>query len=161
MADGPATAIVADIGRSTTNVFRGHEEFDLYRIGWQRDFKRTLWQGRNVRLGGYWEASLNAWIASGDDVYGAALSPVFTLSFSEGRRWQPYLEAGIGLALLSDHRVAGRELSTSWQFEDRIGIGLRGEKYEFHYRYMHYSNAGADKPNEGVDAHLLGFSVRY
>jgi lipid A 3-O-deacylase len=160
-ASEPGRFIVMDIGRSDTGFYQGHTEFDLYRLGVRRDFRRTFWTGEKARLGGYWEASANYWNGDGDDVFAAALSPVFVLSFGNGAGYRPYLEAGIGVALLSDHRIAGRELSTTFQFEDRIGFGLRGERFDIHYRFMHYSNGGIEKPNNGVDAHVVGFAVRF
>ena len=161
-AEDPGRAFVVDIGKSTTNRIRGHTEFDVYRLGVQQEFSRVFWAGERSRLSGYWEASLNYWNASGDDVIAAALSPVFVLSFGEDDgRYHPYIEAGIGVALLSDDTIAGRQLSTSFQFEDRIGFGLRSDRFDIHYRYMHYSNGGIEKPNNGIDAHIVGVAFSF
>lgn len=151
-----------DVGRSSSNTARGHGELDIYRLGLQWDFKRTFWEGDSARLGGYWEASVNFWGADQDDVTAVALSPVFVLTFGNnpgGSR--PYIEAGVGLAILSDDVAGGRMLGSSWQFEDRIGFGVASDRWDVHYRYMHYSNGDIDKPNQGVDAHVIGISLSY
>ena len=153
-------AFVFDLGRSASNVSRGHAEFDVYRTGIQRAFKRTFWQGDSANLSGYWEGSLNYWSAPGDDVYALAVSPVFVLSFGEGE-YRPFIEAGVGLALLSDDVVGGRQMGSSWQFEDRIGFGIRSDTLGFHYRYMHYSNGDIEDPNQGIDAHVIGMTYRF
>jgi lipid A 3-O-deacylase len=153
---------VFDLGRSSLNASRGHSEFDIYRIGMQREFKRTFWQGKNSSLSGYWEGSVNYWRADADDVFAVALSPVFVLSFGEDDgNYRPFIELGVGLALLSDDVVAGRQMGSSWQFEDRIGFGIKSEKMGFHYRYMHYSNGDLSKPNQGIDAHVVGMTYRF
>jgi lipid A 3-O-deacylase len=162
LAQGPDRAWSLDIGSSSSNAARGHEELDIYRIGLQWDWKRTLWQGDSASLGGYWEASVNFWGADHDDVTAAAVSPVFVLSFGDrSAGFRPYVEAGVGLSILSDDVAGGRLLGSSWQFEDRIGFGLASDRWDIHYRYMHYSNGDIDKPNQGVDAHVIGVSVSY
>jgi len=151
-----------DAGRSSADAARGHAELDIYRVGLQWDFGRTLWQGDRARLGGYWEASVNHWGGDRDDVTAVAVSPVFVLSFGDpSAGYSPYVEAGVGLSVLSDDVAGGRLLGSSWQFEDRIGFGIASDRYDVHYRYMHYSNGDIDKPNQGVDAHVVGISVAY
>jgi lipid A 3-O-deacylase len=152
--------LVFDIGQSSSNAFRGHAEFDVYRIGVQREFKRTFWQGDSARLSGYWEGSINYWSADRGNEYAVALSPVFVLSFGEGV-YRPFIEAGVGLALLSDDVIAGRQMGSSWQFEDRIGFGMKSDRLGFHYRYMHYSNGDIEKPNQGIDAHVIGMTYLF
>ncbi len=158
LAQPPGRAVAIDYGESDTT----RADFDVYRLGLQRDFKRVFWQGERARLTGYWEASVNYWDEPGDEIFAVALSPVFVLFFrGENARYQPYIEGGIGVSLLSDHRIGGRELSTHFQFEDRLGFGVRTEKWGIHYKYMHYSNGGIDKPNNGIDAHVIGMTFRY
>ena len=161
-AEERVKSVSFDIGRSSSNLGRGHAELDIYRLGLQWDFRKTLWQGERSSLGGYFEASLNRWDGQFESVTAAAFSPVFVLEFGdESNRFRPYIEAGIGVAILSDDRAGGRRLGSSWQFEDRIGFGFASDKYDFHYRYMHYSNADIEKPNQGLDAHVIGLSITY
>jgi lipid A 3-O-deacylase len=162
IAQDDSRTFVFDVGRSSSNASRGHSEFDIYRVGVQKAFKRTFWEGSNSRLSGYWEGSLNYWSAEPDDVFAVALSPVFVLSFGEDNGgYHPFIEAGVGLAILSDDVIGGRQMGSSWQFEDRIGFGIKSDKLGFHYRYMHYSNGDLSKPNQGIDAHVLGMTYRF
>jgi len=156
---GPRWQVAFDYGNSASHADPGRTDFDVYRIGLRKDFNRVFWSGSRARFTGYWEASLNYWDAEDENVYAAALSPVFVLYFLPGSdRIQPYLEAGIGAALISDHSFAGREMSTAFQFEDRIGVGIRTRNWDVHYRFMHYSNGGIEKPNNGFDAHVVGLT---
>jgi hypothetical protein len=75
-----------------------------------------------------------------------------------------YGEVGIGLSLLDDTEFAGKDVSTHYQFEDRLGVGYRfGEarEYSIALRYFHYSNAGFKKPNPGLDFISFSFSKAY
>ncbi len=162
LAQEEGRAFFFDLGRSSSNVSRGHSEFDIYRFGMQWDFKHTLWQGKSSRLSGYYEGSINYWNAERDDVFAVALSPVFVLTFGNNKgNYRPFVEAGIGLAVLSEGLVGGRQMGSSWQFENRIGFGVRSDRLGFHYRYMRYSNGDLSKPNQGIDAHVLGLTYRF
>ncbi len=155
-------SFVFDLGSSASNASRGHSEFDVFRIGRQWKFKPTFWQGESASLSGYYEGSINYWSTDGDDVFAVAFSPVFVLSFgSDDGGYHPFIEAGVGLAILSDDMVAGRNMGSSWQFENRIGFGMRSARMGFHYRYMHYSNGDLSKPNQGIDAHVIGMTYRF
>jgi len=161
-APEPRWEAAFDFGRSTDVPKLGRTEFDIYRVALRKDFKRNFWEWDHARVSGYWEASLNYWDADDANVYAAALSPVFVLFFTPGSgKVQPYLEFGIGAALISDHSFAGREMSTNFQFEDRLGLGVRTERWDFHYRFMHYSNGGIEKPNNGFDANVIGATFRF
>lgn len=161
-AEGGWRLAAVDFGTSTSKSVRGHTEFDIYRLGLQREFQRVFFENSRVTLGGYFEASVNYWDADDEDVYAVAFSPVFALYWTGGNlRFRPYLELGIGAALISDTAFAGRELSTTFQFEDRLGIGIRSPRFDLHYRFMHYSNGGIDKPNNGFDAHVIGLAFGF
>jgi len=144
-----------DVGQSKDHV-------DIYRAVVQKDFEAAFYTNDVVAFSGYHELSLNFWDAkSGSDISGIAYSPVFTLSFSTNGAYMPYVEAAIGLALLSHKKINGRDLSSVVQFEDRFGIGIKKGNFDFHIRYMHYSNAGFHKPNDGIDIALAGFSYKF
>ncbi|MFQ6003800.1 MAG: acyloxyacyl hydrolase, partial [Candidatus Zixiibacteriota bacterium] len=72
-----------------------------------------------------------------------------------------YLEAGIGISYLSEKRIKGRDLSSHFQFEDRIGIGAKigkQKRHDLNFRYMHYSNAGIKQPNDGIDIFIFSYT---
>jgi lipid A 3-O-deacylase len=155
-------AVVLDVGRSRVDEALGRTEVDAYRLGLQHAFENPLWQGQRARLSVYLEGSVNHWDGDDTNLTAIALSPVFMLSWPVGTgRFEPYLEGGIGAAFLSRTSIGGREFSTSFQFEDRLGIGLRGQRIDVHYRFMHYSNGGLKKPNNGIDFHVIGLAIRF
>ncbi|MBG7601534.1 MAG: acyloxyacyl hydrolase [Gammaproteobacteria bacterium] len=151
-------AVAIDIGE-------GNRGIEIYRLGWQRDFSRWL-ENRWVPLSGYFETSLNYWRGSkrersGNDIFAIAFSPVFALHLCRDCRYTPYVEAGIGVALLSDTIIDNRDMSSTFQFEDRLGVGIKRGDFDFHVRYMHYSNAGLSQPNDGIDIIIGGLSYKF
>lgn len=117
-----------------------------------------------------WETSFSVWdgprrhhLAPGrvTDLQAFTTGPMF--------RWQrqqpfaasgvsPYVELGIGLSWLSHTEIEGRILSIHFQFEDKIGMGIRfGQKqqYDIALRAYHYSNCSIKRPNSGVNLAMV------
>jgi lipid A 3-O-deacylase len=151
-------AISFDIGE-------GNRGIDIYRLGWQRDFSHWV-ENWWAPLSGYFETSLNYWKGSksdrsGNDIFAIAFSPVFAVNFCRDCKYTPYIEAGIGVALLSDTDIDNRDMSSTFQFEDRLGVGIKRGDFDIHLRYMHYSNAGLSRPNDGIDIFLGGLAYKF
>ncbi|AXM94922.1 acyloxyacyl hydrolase [Pseudomonas plecoglossicida] len=130
-----------------------------YRIGISFDWDRKWLESSTGFVTGYWDAAYTYW--EGGDYSGAhslSFSPVFTYEFS-GFTYTPYIEAGIGLAAFSKTDVGNQRLGSSVNFEDRIGFGLKlpGEQ-KIGLRFMHYSNAGINQPNDGIESYSLFYS---
>ena len=54
----------------------------------------------------------------------------------------------------------GNKLGGSFQFEDRIGFGLRfNGGHEVGIRATHYSNAGLSSDNDGVESYALHYTM--
>jgi len=113
------------------------------------------------------EASINVWEYGNPSRYDSnfvlAFSPVFRHTFYENLHGEAYGEFGIGVSLLDDTRFAGKDISTHFQFEDRLGLGYRfgqSRQYAVTLRYFHYSNGGLKSPNPGYDYISLSFSKR-
>jgi len=88
-----------------------------------------------------------------------ALSPVLTYPLGTLSGAEVAAEFGIGLSLLDDTTFAGKNVSTHYQFEDRLGLVVRlSPQHAVSLRYLHYSNAGFKKPNPGLDFIALGYS---
>lgn len=130
-----------------------------YRIGMSFDWDKKWLQSDIGCVSGYWDAGYTYW--EGGDASGAhslSFSPVFTYEFS-GFTYTPYIEAGIGLAAFSKTDVGDQRLGSSFNFEDRIGLGLKlpGEQ-KVGLRAIHYSNAGIKQPNDGIESYSLFYS---
>ena len=139
----------------------GNNGIEIYRFGVTRDFQVQWFENETGFLSGYFELSYNHWTKGGDDVNGVALSPVFAYYFNAGDQTvRPYVEAGIGVAYIDETRINGRNMSSNFQFEDRIGAGIKIKALDLNLRYMHYSNAGIEAPNDGIDIIMgtLGWS---
>lgn len=91
-----------------------------------------------------------------------AMSPVLTVPFFRLGSNELSLEFGIGVSLLNDTRFAGKDVSTHYQFEDRLGLIMQLSATDaVNLRYLHYSNAGFKKPNPGLDFIALGYSKAF
>jgi lipid A 3-O-deacylase len=133
----------------------------VYRLGAQLDFGRSWFESDVGRVTGYWDAGFTYW--DGDDSssnQSLSLAPVFVYEFA-GDSVKPYLEAGIGIAAFAKTEIEDNDLGSSFQFEDRIGAGLRFSGQEIGIRAIHYSNAGIKQPNDGVEAYTLHYRVSF
>lgn len=120
-------------------------------------------------LGGDWgrltldaEAGVAYWKARHDDRPGNAWQ--FTLT--PMLRWwmtpSVYLEGGVGASVFSTTHVAGKEISTAFQFADQIGIGFRpAVNHDISLRFAHYSNASIKRPNPGLNSLQLNYVYRF
>lgn len=152
-SDVNPTHLAFDIGESKNDV-------NIYRIGIQQDFSGWLAE-RNIPLGGYFEGSLNYWDGDHDDSYGIALSPVFYYQFCSDCTVSPYIEGGIGASFFTKKTIDDKQMSSHFQFEDRIGMGFKIGQFDYHLRYLHYSNAGLKDPNHGMDILTGGVSYKF
>ncbi|MBM7060181.1 acyloxyacyl hydrolase [Pseudomonas sp. UL073] len=153
-----AHASAADV---TFAVGQSSESTMIYRLGTQFDFGTSWWQSDVGRLTGYWDAAYTYW--DGDEAssnHSLSFSPVFVYEFA-GETVKPYVEAGIGVALFADTDLEDRDLASAFQFEDRIGAGLRFNGQEVGLRAIHYSNAGIKQPNDGVEAYTLHYRLSF
>ncbi len=128
----------------------------VYQVATQLAFGDSWLASGTGQLGGYWDAGYSYWEGGNGSAGNNSLSfsPVFVYEFS-GQSVRPIIEAGIGVALFSDTEVDGNQLSTAFQFEDRLGLGLRFSGHEVGIRAIHYSNAGIKQPNDGVENYNL------
>lgn len=142
-------------GQSSDNI-------DIYRAGLLKQWHVKWLENKTGYICGYFELSYNRWEHGGDDVNAVAFSPVFQYVFHTGNAaWYPYIEGGIGVAsCLDDYTINDRTLSSNFQFEDRVGAGIRIKNVDISFRCMHYSNAGLKKPNDGIDI-LIGTLAWY
>ena len=84
-----------DAGKSVDGI-------NIYRLGLQKEFSGWL-KNKGIPFSGYFESSFNYWKNSGDEIYGIAFSPVFVLPLCGNCKNSPYIEAGVGLSLISSN----------------------------------------------------------
>lgn len=78
------------------------------------------------------------------------ISAIPMLRWWLGDTW--YMEAGIGVTLMSHTRFDDREISTRLQFGDHIGIAKTlGQDWRIGLRLSHWSNASIKRPNPGLE----------
>lgn len=146
------TAAVGQTGESTMT----------YRLGAQFDFNRSWFQTSVGRVTGYWDAGYTYW--EGDETssnHSISLAPVFVYEFA-GDSVKPYVEAGVGVAAFENTEIEGNDLGSSFQFEDRLGAGLRfAGGHEIGIRAIHYSNAGLKNPNDGIESYALHYRASF
>ncbi len=163
LALGLGYGVAADAANLTFSAGRTGDSSSVFRLGAQFDFDRSWWETSTGRLTGYWDAGYTYW--EGHDGVSAAHSvsfaPVFVYEFA-GDSVKPFIEAGIGIAGFSKTRVAGSNLGSAFEFEDRIGAGLRfNGGHTVGVRAIHYSNAGIKDPNDGVESYSLYYQMAF
>jgi lipid A 3-O-deacylase len=131
-----------------------------YRLGMKFDWDKSWLQSDVGRLTGYFDGAYTYW--DGDkrsSNNSLSFSPVFVYEFS-GETVKPYIEAGIGVSVFSNTQVEDKELGSAFQFEDRIGFGVRfNGGHEIGIRATHYSNAGIKDPNDGIESYALHYTM--
>ncbi|SFJ21914.1 lipid A 3-O-deacylase [Pseudomonas guineae] len=159
LAWGPVSAVQAmDL---SVAVGQTGDSTMTYRLGTQFDFQQSWFASDVGRLTGYWDAAYTYW--DGDQTasnHSLSLSPVLVYEFA-GERFKPYLEAGIGIAAFSSTELEDNDLGSSFQFEDRIGFGVRFADQEVGVRALHYSNAGLKQPNDGVESYSVHYRLSF
>ncbi|MGQ9590372.1 MAG: acyloxyacyl hydrolase [Planctomycetota bacterium] len=85
------------------------------------------------------------------------LSGIFRYDFATGARWVPFADGGFGVAATN---IRGVDLSTTFQFAVQAGGGFHfflSDRVALtaQYRWIHVSNADIEKPNNGVNTHLI------
>lgn len=139
---------------------------DLVRLGAQWKWEKRWFQSNGTHLGGYWDLNLGQW--RGDRFQGIpgqhqnittiGITPVFRLQKDNLQGW--YGEIGVGANWLSEYyNVNHRRFSTRFQFGDHLGVGyVFANKLDVGLRYQHFSNAGIDEPNPGVNFAVVRIS---
>ncbi len=132
-----------------------------YRLAVQCDFGRNFSESERGRFTGYWDTAYTYWqgdkTASNNSL---SLAPVFVYEFA-GETIKPYVEAAIGVAFFSDTELEDNKLGSSFQFEDRLGFGVRFNGQEVGVRAMHYSNAGLSSNNDGAENYSLHYAMAF
>jgi lipid A 3-O-deacylase len=131
-----------------------------YRLGMKFDWDKSWLQSDVGRLTGYWDGAYTYWDGDKQSSNNSlSFSPVFVYEFA-GEKVKPYVEAGIGVAVFSSTQIEDNRLGSAFNFEDRIGFGLRfNGGHEIGIRATHYSNAGIKEPNDGIESYALHYTM--
>ena len=148
-----ATTSAADV-----SVALGHSADNTmtYRAGLQFPWQDHWFDSDFGRLGGYCTLGYTYWESDNAvNTHSLSASPVLTYEFGAANAAvQPFVEAGIGLAAFSRNKIEDRELGSSVNFEDRLGIGVRFyQRHTIGIQALHYSNAGLSSHNAGIESY--------
>jgi len=127
------------------------------------DWDKRWFESDSGHLSGYWNLAYTWWEAGrfGSNEQSVSFSPVFVYRFNSPG-WRPFIEAGIGAAYFSDDQVSDRILGSQAHFEDRFSVGMQmSERDALRLRVIHYSNAGLEDPNQGINSWSLVYSRRF
>jgi lipid A 3-O-deacylase len=144
----------------------GHrpEGLQIYRLGLQWDWEQCWFNTAYAYLTGYWDLDFtymhaNSFPRSNDNVATVSFVPMFRIQMHPfSNTIAPFFQGGVGPALVTHVNFGNINISTAYQFDDRVGFGIRfggNQQYELSYMYNHLSNAGIKKPNPGIDASML------
>jgi lipid A 3-O-deacylase len=146
--------------------FGGASQARMVRLGLQSNWEKRWFESNGTHVAGYWDLSLAQWRGSAyrgvpgehQNITSIGITPVLRFRADDGKGW--YVEGGIGAHLLSErYHNATKELSTTFQFGDHIGIGYVFKNgWEGAVKFQHFSNGGIKKPNDGVNFLLLQIS---
>lgn len=130
------------------------DSVNVYRLS-LRKYNHTFYKlNNNFSFTLYFEISANYWKYDFQSVYGISASPIIRIDLNNKRFRSVFLELGTGIGYFSRSFINRRNLSTNYQFEDRIGIGFNlnnDTKQEVSFHFIHYSNANLILPNDGID----------
>lgn len=134
-----------------------------YRLSLGFDWNKAWWQTSTGQLTGYWDAAYTYWESGeeGSGKHSVSFTPVFLYEFKAGSV-NPYIEAGLGAAIFSGTRVGNKQLGSAFNFESRLGMGLKfAGNQAIGIRAMHYSNAGIKQPNDGIESYNLYYRLQF
>ena len=141
-------------------------------IGWRLAFRPVEMPLKDLPLVGdvrvYFELAGNFWLDdhshSRESAFAVSVSPVIFKEFTQLGGRPLYWEFGVGLALVDTKYFADRDISSHYHFEDRIGLIWPlddARRHSLTFRYLHYSNAGLNMPNQGLDFIGLSYAYRF
>ncbi|MGD1076506.1 MAG: acyloxyacyl hydrolase [Thermodesulfovibrionales bacterium] len=99
---------------------------------------------------------------SGKSLFLGGVNPVLRVS-SHGQSLNPFLDAGVGVSIGSRETLLNRNFGSNFFFSPTAGAGVKFGRsaggVSLFMRWLHHSNAGLFKPNEGIDSLyvLLGY----
>src|SRR6267143_2223815 len=156
---GASSALAAEPewGLSVARSFDAHET-DILRLTYRRPLEPrdgARWWPQQLQLGAsVWRVPDLGGVTRRFDVN---VTPVWRSDTALGGAARGYLEAGLGVYLLS-HTINNdtNRLPTSLEFGSHLGVGLQlGPQVTVGFAVQHISNAGIKQPNGGISLYML------
>ena len=149
----------------SVDYMNGFDDIDGIRFAY-RPIEHNLstgWFG-DIKL--YWELSAYHWEYGEENnhstSYALSITPIFMKQISTVYDYPLFVEAGIGASFINDEKVAGKDIGSNYQFEDRLGLVLElDESQHVALRYMHFSNGGFNSDNPGLDFMNLSYAYSF
>jgi lipid A 3-O-deacylase len=139
---------------------------DMGRVAVQWNWTQRWFEGAAWHVSGYWDLALGQWRRAvqpgqNNEITDIGLTPVFRLQ--RHTLSGLFVEAAVGIHLLSRTSLGDKRFSTRFQFGDHLGFGYRfgGGAWELGYRLQHLSNAGIKRPNDGINFHQVRVQVHF
>lgn len=99
------------------------------------------------------------------DIVAIGFKPVIRYFPTDSSSFRPYLEAGLGVHLISKTTInQSRNLPTTFQFGETLGVGgqfCAQMTCSLGLRLQHVSNAGIKQPNNGITFTEVTFGYRF
>ena len=135
---------------------KANSDLNVLRVAARKTWSSQWFASSMGVLSGFHSFSVNHWWDNTNSISAVAYSPVFAYQFRD--TFISYAVLGVGVSYFSDSQVKDRDLGSRFQFEDRLGVGWQWASHDLSLVYMHYSNAGIEAPNEGLDMLLLSYA---
>jgi hypothetical protein len=125
-----------------------------------REWSEPIYDMGSWTIGGYWDMGVSFWNPHSMDggnhqVTDLALTPVFRITQKVRSNFAPFAEAAVGASVMSTHNVwRGHNMSSNFQFADHVAAGVSfGDQLQWDVaaRLQHFSNAGINNPNPGIN----------
>lgn len=163
-----ALAVTASASATDVDVMLRHGDDGSHYEGTGIGLRFGSWWSRDF---GQWHTTLNPELevnhfryngpASGpSNLNQAGAMGMFRLRHGDGS-FRPFAEFGLGISLFSRDHLGGKNFSTPYQFSEHVGLGLEFAYWFAGWRFSHYSNAGIETPNDGIDLNQLVLGVSF
>lgn len=101
---------------------------------------------------------------SEDNFWGGTLSGGGLIVFNHDGWWRPYISGTFGTAFLSETEFDDKNFGISFQFRSKAGLGIQfGEdfRHSLQVDIAHFSNAGLDSHNSGINTYCISYGFRF
>ncbi len=126
----------------------------LFGVMGEDHWYRGNWEIRGEFFGGGQYSPTANWVIG--------LTPHLRYNFATGTRWIPFVNGGVDVLATG---IGHPDLSGTFEFNDQVNIGTHyfmrdNVALSFETGYMHVSDAGISKPNQGLNCikAMLGVS---